>query len=118
MAKAPPKSQDAYLHDMLEAAQLIERYMKGVGLAVFRANTEKRDAVALRLAVMGESAHKIERATAKALFEIPFDAIRGLRNRIAHDYGAIDFHIVWKVARTELKPIIRALKNHLRPGRR
>jgi hypothetical protein len=29
MAKSAPKSQDAYLHDMLEAGRLIQGYMAG-----------------------------------------------------------------------------------------
>jgi uncharacterized protein with HEPN domain len=115
MAKPAPKNQDTYLHDMLEAAQLIDRYMKGVTFEAFWHNSEKRDAVALRLAVLGESAHKIEKATELTLPQIPFKAIRGLRNRIAHDYGAVDFKIVWTVTQKEIKPVIRKLKSYFRP---
>jgi uncharacterized protein with HEPN domain len=56
MVKPAPKSQDAYLHDMLEAARLIHGYMAGVSFKEFWHNSEKRDAVALRLSVLGESA--------------------------------------------------------------
>ena len=62
MAKATPKTQDAYLHDMLEAARLIRDYMAGVTFDEFWHNSEKRDAVALRLSVLGESAHRIDQA--------------------------------------------------------
>jgi uncharacterized protein with HEPN domain len=112
MSKATPKTQDAYLHDMLEAAQLVDRYMAGVSFEDFWHNSEKRDAVALRLSVLGESAHKIDKATEGSLPKIPFKAIRGLRNRIAHDYGAVDFKIVWTVAQEEIEPLIAALKTH------
>jgi len=117
MAKPSPRSQDAYLHDMLESAQLIARYMKGVKFDLFWHDSEKRDAVALRLAVLGESAHKIDPATELALPKIPFKAIRGLRNRLAHDYGAVDFKIVWTVTQTDIKPLIRELKSYFRPRR-
>ncbi len=117
MAKPEPKSQDAYLHDMLESAQLIDRYVKGVSFESFWHDSEKRDAVALRLAVLGESAHKIVKATELALPKIPFKAIRGLRNRIAHDYGAVDFKIVWMVTQKEIKHLIRELKSYFRPRR-
>jgi uncharacterized protein with HEPN domain len=112
--KPEPKNQDTYLHDMLEAAQLIERYTRAVTFDEFWHNSEKRDAVALRLSVLGESAHKIDKTTELLLPAIPFKAIRGLRNRIAHDYGTVDFKIVWAVTQKEIKPLINALKAYFR----
>lgn len=41
---------------MLEAARLIHGYMAGVSFDQFWHNSEKRDAVALRISVLGESA--------------------------------------------------------------
>jgi len=114
VAKPVPKSQDAYLHDMLEAARLIHGYMAGVSFDEFWHNSEKRDAVALRLSVLGESAHKIGNATETALPTIPFKSIRGMRNRIAHDYGAVDFRIVWAVTQQEIEPLVAALDAYFR----
>ncbi len=107
-AKPAYKSQDAYLHDMLEAARLIRGYTAGVTFDEFWHNSEKRDAVALRISVLGESAHKVD----KALPGVPFKSIRGMRNRIAHDYGAVDFKIVWAVTQQEIEPLVAALKAH------
>jgi uncharacterized protein with HEPN domain len=98
---------------MLEAARLIDSYMAGVAFEQFWHSQEKRDAVALRLSVLGESAHKIDKPTEKPLPQVPFTAIRGLRNRIAHDYGALDFRIVWTITQREIKPLIAALKAHV-----
>jgi uncharacterized protein with HEPN domain len=110
MVKPSPKSQDAYLHDMLEGARLIQGYLAGVTIEEFWQNGEKRDAVALRISVIGESACKIDKATEATLPQIPFKSIRGMRNRIAHDYGAVDFMIVWEVTQKEIAPLIAALE--------
>jgi uncharacterized protein with HEPN domain len=114
MARAAPKTQDAYLHDMLEAARLIRGYVAGVTFEEFWHNSEKRDAVALRISVLGESAHKIDKKTEGALPDIPFKGIRGMRNRIAHDYGAVDFKIVWAVTQKEIQPLIAALEAYFK----
>jgi uncharacterized protein with HEPN domain len=114
MAKPASRSQDAYLHDMLEAARLIRGYMAGVTFEEFWSNSEKRDAVALRLAVLGESAHKIDKPTEAALPNIPYKSMRGMRNRIAHDYGAVDFKIVWAVTQREIAPLIAALEAYFK----
>ena len=110
MAKSSVKTPDTYLYDMLEAARLIRGYMDNVSFDDFWHNNEKRDAVALRLSVLGESAHKIDKVTEAALPGVPFKNIRGMRNRIAHDHGAVDFKIVWAVTQTEIEPLITALE--------
>ncbi len=112
MPKATPKTQDAYLHDMLEAARLIHEYVAGVSFDAFWSNSEKRDAVSLRISILGESAAKIDKDTEAALPKIPFKGIRGMRNRIAHDYGATDFKIVWDVTQKEIQPMIAALEEY------
>ena len=108
------KTQDAHLHDMLEAARLIRDYTDGVTFESFMANSEKRDAVAMRISVLGEAAHKLDKAAEAALPGIPIKSIRGMRNRIVHDYGAVDFEIVWAVAREEMAPVIEALETYFR----
>ena len=94
---------------MLEAARLIRGYMDGVTFDKFWHNSEKRDAVALRISVLGESAHKIDKETEAGLPGVPFKRIRGMRNRTAHDQGAVDFTIVWAVTQQELEPLIAQL---------
>lgn len=102
------------MHDMLEAARLIRSYVAGIAFDAFWLNSEKRDAVALRISVLGESAHKIDKATEAALPGVPFKSIRGMRNRIAHDYGAVDFKIVWAVTQDEIDPLITALESYFK----
>jgi uncharacterized protein with HEPN domain len=114
MAKASPKSQEAYLYDILEAAQLIRGYIAGVSFEDFWNNSEKRDAVALRITVLGESAKKISKATEAAFPGVRFKEIRGMRNRIAHDYGAVDFKIVWDVTEKEIEPLIGLLSTYFK----
>jgi uncharacterized protein with HEPN domain len=114
MAKNTSKTPEAYLHDMQEAAALIDRYMAGVTFEDFWHNSEKRDAVALRISVIGESAHRIDRAKEMALPNIPFRNLRGMRNRIAHDYGAVDFRIVWEVTQKEIAPLLAALNAYFK----
>ena len=109
---------DAHLHDMLESARLIHGYMDGISFAEFWANQEKRDAVALRLSVLGEAAHKIDKTFEKVLPGVPFKNIRGLRNRIAHDYGAVDFKIVWEVTQKEIVPLIAIIETYFSEGNR
>ena len=106
------RAQDAYLHDMLDSAQHVRRYMEGVTFEDFMADGEKRDAVSMRLSVIGEAARHITKETEVRLPVIPFKDVRGMRNRITHDYGRVDFHIVWEVTQKNIAPLIAALEEH------
>ena len=112
-SESNPHSQAAYLYDMLESAQHILRYMAGVNYEAFWADSEKRDAVAMRLAVIGESARHVTAETAAELTDIPFKDLRGMRNRIAHDYGRVDYTVVWTVTQEDIGPLVTALQKHL-----
>jgi len=79
-------SQDAHLETILLSAQKIMSYLEGITFEKFWDDDRTRDAVAMRLAVIGESARHINDVTERRLPEIPFSQIAGMRHRIAHDY--------------------------------
>jgi uncharacterized protein with HEPN domain len=98
---------------MLESARKVHEYIHGISFEEFWESSTVRDAVALRLAMIGEAARRVDVKTQKALPAIPFAQIGGLRNHIVHDYGAINFRIVWKIAREDILPLVGVLKKYL-----
>jgi len=114
MPRETAKDQNAYLYDMLESARVIRRYMEGVTFDQFWENSEKRDAVALRIATIGDAARHATKATESAIPAVSFRNIRGMRNRIAHDYGKVDFREVWSVTQQDIEPLIAALEAYFR----
>jgi uncharacterized protein with HEPN domain len=97
---------------MLESARQILRYMQGVSFEAFWENAEKRDAVAMRIAVIGEAARQVAKETEEQLSGVPFKEIRGMRNRISHDYGRANDRIVWKVTQENIQPLADALDGY------
>ena len=63
-------------------------------------------------APMGAPPRHITKDTAAAIPAIPFNNIRGMRNRIAHDYGKVNFREVWKVTQQDIKPLVAALEGY------
>jgi uncharacterized protein with HEPN domain len=49
------RSLGIVLGDILEAAELLQRYTEGVTFEAFEADIEKQDAVARRLEIIGEA---------------------------------------------------------------
>lgn len=111
------RAQLACLHDMLESAGHIARYMDGVTFDAFWEDSEKRDAVAMRLSVIGEAARHITKETEGKLAAsgpgLPFKDIRGMRNRIAHDYGRVDYRVVWQVTQESIPSLVAVIERYL-----
>ena len=66
--------------------------------AVFCSNPTYRNAVAMCLMQIGELTIKLSQEFKDGHTEIPWRAIRGMRNVVAHEYGNIDEETVWETA--------------------
>ena len=86
------------LRDILNAARLIASYTRETTEAEFAANTETQDAVIRRLEIIGEATVHLSDETRRAIPELPFRKMRGMRNIVAHDYANVDLKIVWVVS--------------------
>jgi uncharacterized protein with HEPN domain len=98
------------LRDILEAARLIASYVKATAEHDFNSNKEKQDAVIRRIEIIGEAAAHLTEATRRAVPELNFRKMRGMRNIVAHDYANVDLHIVWEVATEHVPEICAALE--------
>jgi len=104
--------QNGLLRDIFDSATAVTRYLDGVGREEFFGNPEKQDAVLRRLEIMGEAASRITLETRDLFSSIPFRNMRGMRNILAHDYGAVDMDQVWKTATNDMQSLIEILGNH------
>jgi len=87
--------QAAYLVDILRSAETIQRYIEGCGRDDFLRDMKTQDAVLRRLLVIGEAAARLTPETVARFENLPFRRMAGLRNRAVHEYGQIDFEIIW-----------------------
>ncbi len=110
------------LHDILEAARLIATYVKDTTIADFSADLQKQDAVIRRIEIIGEATAHLSEATRRAIPELPFRRMRGMRNIVAHDYANVDVRIVWEVATVHVPQVSSVLakffaqEDHLPPA--
>jgi uncharacterized protein with HEPN domain len=103
----PEPSARAHVAELLEAIGQIEAYVDGLDQAGFLADRMRRDAVAMNLLVIGESAARMPAPIRDLEPGIDWRAAIDLRNRIAHGYSSISFSIVWSIVVVEL-PGLRA----------
>ena len=71
----------------------------------FKNDSLYHNAVCMCLMQIGELSNHLSENFKSTHNNIPWNAIRGMRNIVAHEYGNIDFEIVWETASIEIKDL-------------
>ena len=102
---------EAHLLDMFESAHAIQRYMDGVLFDDFWEDSVKKDAVVMRISVIGEAAARLLHfpSTVALLPSVPFPKLKGMRNLITHDYKGVNYRTVWEVTQDHIPALVAGL---------
>lgn len=110
----------AHLWDAAEAARLVRTFARGKNEADFTSDLVVRSAVERQLEILGEALNRLRRVDAETAARVPdLDKIVGMRNILAHEYGDIDYEIVWRAATVgvpALVPVLGELVDEARRG--
>lgn len=105
-----------YLGHIGQAASNAIAFVDGLCLADFMEDMRTQHAVTMSLIIMGEAATKLMDSHAefvRAHPEVPWRAMRGMRNRVAHGYFDLELHVIWATVQEEL-PRLRQQMQELR----
>ena len=111
----PEERDNAYLWDMLQAARDILEFTTNADFHAFSEDRRTRFAVERQLLVIGEAAAHISESFKEQHSDIPWAAIVGQRNVLAHDYGEILVERIWLVAQRNIPELEKRLSTLL-PG--
>ncbi len=78
-------------------------YTKDVNYEGFVDNTMLVDACVFNLSQIGELVSKLDEEYINNYSEIPWFKMRGLRNRIVHDYEGVNLKLIWEIIDHDLK---------------
>src|SRR5690606_5676125 len=93
-----PLPDKVRVRHILDAITEVQRYIAGVSIEDFLANSEKRFATIKQIEIIGEACNNISDNVRDDNPEIPWKLIRGFRNISIHEYFGVDFQIVWEIA--------------------
>ncbi len=111
-----PEDRDAaYLWDMLSAAREVVTLIKGVPLEQFESNLLVLRATERCIEIIGEAARRISQAGRQAQPQIPWSDVIGQRNILAHEYGQIDYELLYRTATEDVPQLIAVLQRLLPP---
>lgn len=93
------------LEQMLEATRLVQDFTEGMAFEDFVADKRTQQAVLMNLIILGEAATRLVASHGDMVArhpDVPWNGIRGMRNRVAHGYFEINLQVVWDTAQHEL----------------
>ncbi len=87
---------------MIACINTILKYTVKVDYEQFRQNTMMVEACVFNLSQIGELVNRLDKGYLEKHQEIPWFKIRGLRNRIIHDYEGINLSLIWEIIEVDL----------------
>jgi len=91
------RDRNILLNDILESLKKIKKYTDGMTFEDFLKDDKTIDACVRNFEIIGEVSSKIDEDFKLLHPEIEWNRMKGLRNRLIHDYSGIDYELVWIV---------------------
>lgn len=105
-----PGRDQTTLADIVRAAQLAGEFIEGLDRESFLSDRKSQAAVLHQIMLIGEGVRRLSDELRAAHPGIPWRLIAGMRNRLIHQYDAVDLEEVWKTVTSEIPGLIQALK--------
>ena len=88
----------------------IEQYVEDMKVQEFYDDKKTMTACAFSLSQIGELAKELDEETINNITEIPWKSIKGMRNKIVHDYDNVDLSVLWSTIKNSLPELKDKLK--------
>jgi uncharacterized protein with HEPN domain len=96
------RKPSAYINDILKCISHIDKYTSAISFDEFAANFMIVEACLYNIQVIGEAVTKLPDEIKDSEPQIPWALIKGMRNRLIHEYFGTDVQLVWNVIKNEL----------------
>ena len=93
------------LKDIVHSAELAASHAGALDADALAKEAQRRDAVLLRIAVIGEAASQLPTEVQALAPEIPWSKVKGMRNHIIHGYWQTDLNAVANTVAFDLEAL-------------
>ena len=102
------------LRHMLDFARKAVQFTDGKSRSDLDADEMLAMATIHSIEILGEAARTVTGETRRRYPDVPWEAITGTRNRLAHGYIDVDLDIIWAIVTKDLPPLIKELGRMLK----
>ena len=96
--------------DILECTVKIDEYLNDLDYTDFVKNSMLIDAIVRNIEIIGEASARVPDTVQNKFSDIPWKQLRGIRNRIIHEYFGVDLNIIWHIVKNDI-PLLKKQVN-------
>ena len=108
------RADEFLLADILHSIAEIRILARGKIFDDLRADTVLQRAIFFEIIALGEAAGRLSRSLCARHAEVPWRSVVGMRNRIVHEYFAINLTILWQTITQNLDPLEAQIREILK----
>jgi len=98
----PKRNPSAIIKDILVCIEHVQLYTGDLSFEEFSKNFMAVEACLYNIQIIGEAITHLPEKLKEKETHIPWSLIRGMRNRLIHEYFGTDLPVVWQVINKEL----------------
>ncbi len=107
------KDDTYYLGKIITDLEFLIRQTSGKTKEEIRDNEILVDSIMFRLIQISENSDKLTPNFKETNTNLPWREIKGMRNRIVHDYGVVDMTIIYDTVSKDIPKMYELLKKYL-----
>lgn len=99
---------------LIKFCDRLENLLSSISKDNYNDSLDYKEITCFNLLQIGEVSKKLSDAFTNKYNEVPWKQIKGLRDIIVHDYGSIDFDIVWETVKRDITDLNKYCKKILK----
>lgn len=101
---------EAIIRKMIAYIGRILEYCENATYENFQSNMMLVEACVFNLSQIGELVTKLDDVYIEKYAQVPWKQMRGLRNKIVHDYEGVNLILVWEIITDDLPGLLQQLR--------
>lgn len=112
----PERAWALRIEDILDSIARIGLYTESMEFEEFTQDERTVDAVIRHFGIIGEAANHVPEAVRVAHPELPWEAMRAMRNFVVHEYFGVSREVLCRTLQDDLPGLVPALQTLLMEG--
>jgi uncharacterized protein with HEPN domain len=98
------------LLDLIRACQLSIQFCTDSDWQTFSQDLKTQSSVLYQIVIIGEAVNRLSLDFIVNNPQIPIQQIRGMRNRVVHEYKEVDLKVLWEAMQTSIPKLLKQLQ--------
>lgn len=103
------KGNAYYLKKIITDLEFVVRHTEGIDYDSLCGDELLIDSIMFRLIQVSENSDKLTADFKASFTSIPWRALKGMRNRIVHEYGNVDLEVVYDTVAKDIPALLQTL---------